>query len=124
MSSGLEVATPTSNPLSPAANGTERVVNAVTGAWQRDTVDDELARMTDDEKEREAERLFVTFEKLNQSGVITAQNPLTTAQQSGRFENADEQAAEEQARRDEQDELEAMEELRQYKARKALKTSS
>ena len=42
--------------------------------------------MTDAEKEREAERLFVLFERLRATGVLNVENPLRTAQQTGRFE--------------------------------------
>ncbi|KAK7205875.1 guanine nucleotide exchange factor [Myxozyma melibiosi] len=45
-----------------------------------------LAEMTDEEKEREAERLFVLFERLRENGVISAQNPVRTALESGRLE--------------------------------------
>jgi Guanine nucleotide exchange factor synembryn len=43
--------------------------------------------MTDEEKEREAERLFVLFERMEKLGV--AQNPVRSMQQSGRFEELD-----------------------------------
>ena len=42
--------------------------------------------MTDEEKEREAEKLFVLFERLNKTGVVSVENPLRTAVQEGRFE--------------------------------------
>ncbi|KAI9599452.1 guanine nucleotide exchange factor synembryn-domain-containing protein [Syncephalis fuscata] len=42
--------------------------------------------MTQAEKEREAERLFVLFDRLNRTGVIKAVNPLAEAVASGRFE--------------------------------------
>ncbi|KAI4841885.1 hypothetical protein E4T44_07626 [Aureobasidium sp. EXF-8845] len=45
--------------------------------------------MTDEEKEREAERLFVLFERLRSTGVINVENPVTVAQQEGRFEEID-----------------------------------
>ncbi|RUS19657.1 guanine nucleotide exchange factor [Endogone sp. FLAS-F59071] len=42
-----------------------------------------LADMTDEEKEREAERLFVLFERLNKTGVVTAENPIAKAMREG-----------------------------------------
>ena len=45
-----------------------------------------IPEMTDAEKEREAERLFVLFERLRATGVVNVENPLRTAQQTGRFE--------------------------------------
>ena len=49
----------------------------------------ELREMTDEEKEREAERLFVLFERMRRLGVVDVENPVRTAQQSGRFEELD-----------------------------------
>ncbi|KAJ2326688.1 hypothetical protein IWW51_002142, partial [Coemansia sp. RSA 2702] len=46
-------------------------VDPITGRyWDQEGIDRELASMTDEEKEREAERLFVLFERLNKTGVI------------------------------------------------------
>ncbi|KAF1812105.1 hypothetical protein P152DRAFT_459060 [Eremomyces bilateralis CBS 781.70] len=42
--------------------------------------------MTDEEKEREAERLFVLFERLRQTGVVDVRNPVAQALEEGRFE--------------------------------------
>ncbi len=39
----------------------------MTGSTEKPTP---LAEMTDEEKEREAERLFVLFQKLNENGII------------------------------------------------------
>ncbi|KAJ1894397.1 hypothetical protein LPJ66_005213 [Kickxella alabastrina] len=62
-------------------------VDPVTGrAFSQADADRELAAMTDEEKEREAERLFVLFERLNKTGVIQVQNPFKAAVESGRFE--------------------------------------
>jgi Guanine nucleotide exchange factor synembryn len=47
-----------------------------------------VAEMTDEEKEREAERLFVLFERMSNMG-IGVENPVRTAQQSGKFEELD-----------------------------------
>ena len=41
--------------------------------------------MTDEEKEREAERLFVLFDRLNKTGVIKVKNPAREVQEVGRM---------------------------------------
>ncbi|KAK0632096.1 guanine nucleotide exchange factor [Immersiella caudata] len=63
-----------------------RAINPITGQLLDAEGVSELPEMTDEEKEREAERLFVLFERLNQLGVIQVQNPVQQAVQSGRFE--------------------------------------
>ncbi|KAK9466891.1 guanine nucleotide exchange factor [Lipomyces arxii] len=68
-------------------------INPITG--QRLDAEDlpSLEDMTDEEKEREAERLFVLFEsalltviRMRQNGVVKVENPIRTAVESGRFE--------------------------------------
>ncbi|PSN73704.1 hypothetical protein BS50DRAFT_597174 [Corynespora cassiicola Philippines] len=61
-------------------------VNPITG--QRVDMEEEDTRepMTREEKEREAERLFVLFERLKATGVMDVKNPVEEAFQSGRFE--------------------------------------
>lgn len=49
----------------------------------------DIPEMTEDEKLREAERLFVLFERLKNTGVVQIQNPVEAALQSGRFEELD-----------------------------------
>lgn len=44
------------------------------------------ADWTDEEKEREAERLFVLFERLKKNGVIKVNNPVEVWQQEGKFD--------------------------------------
>jgi Guanine nucleotide exchange factor synembryn len=64
-------------------------VNPITGQkWEDERIPD-LSSMTDEEKEREAERLFVLFERMRKLGVVNVENPIRTAQQSGRFEELD-----------------------------------
>ncbi|KAH8146121.1 uncharacterized protein LAJ45_09811 [Morchella importuna] len=66
----------------------EREVNPVTGQW----VEMEAARgdpfegMTMEEKEREAEKMFVLFERLKKTGVVDVKNPVQQAVEEGRFE--------------------------------------
>ena len=62
-------------------------VNPITG--QKLDMESNLEiEMTDEEKEREAERLFVLFERMQKLGV-GVQNPVRAAQRSGRFEELD-----------------------------------
>ncbi|PHH51647.1 Synembryn-like protein C3E7.04c [Ceratocystis fimbriata CBS 114723] len=67
-------------------NGPSYAINPITG--QRLDMEDvsDLPEMTDEEKEREAERLFVLFERLRGTGVVDIENPVTKAKQEGRFE--------------------------------------
>ncbi|KAI1497658.1 guanine nucleotide exchange factor [Biscogniauxia marginata] len=66
--------------------GTNRLVNPVTGQYMNSEKEPKGPPMTEDEKIREAERLFVLFERLRANGIITAENPVRTAVQEGRFE--------------------------------------
>jgi Guanine nucleotide exchange factor synembryn len=57
-------------------------INPITG-----TIDEEIepSVMTDEEKEQEAEKLFVLFDRLEKTGAIQAtQNPIRKAIQEGR----------------------------------------
>lgn len=78
--------TSTSNSSSANANAStsdaERI-NPITGTYfsEESSADDE---MTEEEKEREAEKLFVLFDRLERSGI--AQNPIRQAQQSGKLD--------------------------------------
>ncbi|MCJ1245087.1 hypothetical protein MMC30_002288 [Trapelia coarctata] len=61
-------------------------INPVTGQRRDMEANEPLPDMTEEEKEREAERLFVLFERLRATGVVNVQNPVTRAMQEGRFE--------------------------------------
>ncbi|KAK9240504.1 guanine nucleotide exchange factor [Lipomyces kononenkoae] len=62
-------------------------INPVTGQrLENESRSPSLANMTDEEKEREAERLFVLFERMRENGIIDVENPVRTAVQSGRFQ--------------------------------------
>ena len=69
-------------------------INPITG--QRLSEEDRVlpkekaADMTEDEKEREAERLFVLFERLKANGVVSVKNPVQEAVEQGRFEEIEE----------------------------------
>ncbi|KXT17172.1 hypothetical protein AC579_338 [Pseudocercospora musae] len=66
-------------------------VNPITGqrlsAEERDAPQQQ--EMTDQEKEREAEKLFVLFERLKATGVVNIKNPVEQAIDDGRFEELD-----------------------------------
>ncbi|TQS35799.1 hypothetical protein Golomagni_03768 [Golovinomyces magnicellulatus] len=61
-------------------------VNPITGQLLENEDQIEMEIMTEEEKEREAEKLFVLFDRLEKNGVISAQNPMRSYQQSGKFE--------------------------------------
>ncbi|KIX06569.1 uncharacterized protein Z518_04545 [Rhinocladiella mackenziei CBS 650.93] len=61
-------------------------INPITGQrLDKEPVND-LPEMTREEKEREAERLFVLFERLKATGVVDVKNPVEQARDEGRFE--------------------------------------
>ncbi|SMR50857.1 unnamed protein product [Zymoseptoria tritici ST99CH_1A5] len=76
---------------SDGVTGTGFDINPVTG--QRLSAEranaPKVKEMTDEEKEREAEKLFVLFERLKATGVMNVQNPVEQAIQEGRFEELD-----------------------------------
>ncbi|ORY57142.1 guanine nucleotide exchange factor [Pseudomassariella vexata] len=68
------------------AGGSSRPVNPVTGQFLDSERHPAAPEMSQEEKEREAERLYVLFERLRANGIISAENPVRIAQQEGRFE--------------------------------------
>ncbi|KAI1109419.1 guanine nucleotide exchange factor [Nemania sp. NC0429] len=68
------------------AGGSERPINPVTGQFLDLERFSDVPEMTEAEKEREAEKLFVLFQRLQANGIISAENPLRTAMEEGRFE--------------------------------------
>lgn len=64
-------------------------VNPITGQRRDMEPEDQGPEMTDEEKEREAERLFVLFERLKATGVVDVVNPVEQAAREGRFEEVD-----------------------------------
>ena len=66
-----------------------REINPVTGQMRDMEPQDLGPEMTYEEKEREAERLFVLFERLKATGVVNVVNPVEHALQEGRFEEVD-----------------------------------
>ncbi len=65
------------SPTDPGSAAAKKIVelDPITGQIKKDDDDNPLSKMTDEEKEREAERLFVLFEQLNATGVIKATFP-------------------------------------------------
>ena len=63
-----------------------REINPITGQRRDMEPEDVLPAMTDEEKEREAEKLFVLFERLKATGVMNVVNPVEQAAREGRFE--------------------------------------
>lgn len=61
-------------------------VNPITGQRLDREEPVEMPEMTQEEKEREAERLFVLFERLKKTGVVNVKNPVEEAYRSGRIE--------------------------------------
>lgn len=68
----------------PGVSGTQ--INPITGQILDTGPVDTGPEMTDEEKEQEAERLFVLFERLRATGVVDVENPVRRAVEEGRFE--------------------------------------
>lgn len=64
-------------------------INPITGLRNSKQRNEALDEMTEEEKEREAERLFVLFERLRATGVVDIKNPVQQAIDEGRFEELD-----------------------------------
>ncbi|CAG8458046.1 24565_t:CDS:2 [Dentiscutata erythropus] len=62
----------------------DKPINPITGQYLEDEAPS-LSDMTDEEKEREAERLFVLFERLKKTGVMNVVNPVEEAIKSGKI---------------------------------------
>ncbi|KAI1122074.1 guanine nucleotide exchange factor [Nemania abortiva] len=74
-----------SEALNNNADGSDRPINPITGQFLDLERDPGGPEMTEDERLREAERLFVLFERLQANGVISAENPIRTMVEEGRF---------------------------------------
>ena len=62
-------------------------INPITGQRRDMEPEDSLPEMTDEEKEREAEKLFVLFERLKATGVMNVVNPVEQAAREGRLDD-------------------------------------
>ncbi|KAI0535793.1 guanine nucleotide exchange factor [Xylaria digitata] len=63
-----------------------RPINPVTGQFLDAEKNSDVPEMTEAEKEREAEKLFVLFQRLQANGIISVENPVRTAVEEGRFQ--------------------------------------
>ncbi|KAI0468429.1 guanine nucleotide exchange factor [Xylaria cf. heliscus] len=68
------------------AGSSSRPINPITGQFLDSERHTNLPEMTEDEREREAEKLFVLFQRLQANGIISVENPIRTAVEEGRFE--------------------------------------
>ncbi|CAE6384888.1 unnamed protein product [Rhizoctonia solani] len=68
----------------PPASAAGDDINPITGTREAPS-GPSLSEMTDEEKQREAEKLFVLFDRMERMGM--AKNPIREAFQSGKFEN-------------------------------------
>ena len=75
---------PPSSSANEAEMPTDPDINPITGAKQGPSPSEILAGMSEEEKEREAEKLFVLFDRMEKLGL--AVNPVRQAQQEGRLE--------------------------------------
>ncbi|CBQ71513.1 conserved hypothetical protein [Sporisorium reilianum SRZ2] len=104
MNTGLASALPSG--AAPAdSNG--RAVDPITGEYEptdEEKARDDISRMTEAEKEAEAERLFVLFDRMNRTGVVQVRHPVAAAHESGRLEEIDARVeADERARLEQED---------------------
>ncbi|KAJ5384773.1 Guanine nucleotide exchange factor Ric8 [Penicillium concentricum] len=81
---GIEM--PQSASEASAKDDPESARNPITGQRWAAEPQDSGPPMTMEEKEREAERLFVLFERAKANGLINVENPVTQALHEGRFE--------------------------------------
>lgn len=101
-------------------SSSERAINPITGAYEQPSSSNEPA-MTDEEKEREAEKLFVLFDRMNRNGAMSVVNPVKEAQASGKLMTTVEEEEMERKRLQEEegeDERQALAEMQRYKERK------
>lgn len=103
------------------SSSSPRVINPITGVYEQSGNSNENP-MSDEEKEREAEKLFVLFDRMNRNGAMSVVNPVNEAQASGKLATTiQEEEAERQKLIEEEaeDEREALAEMQRYKERKA-----
>ncbi|EDN06805.1 predicted protein [Histoplasma mississippiense (nom. inval.)] len=86
MSHDMPVPETAKEAFSTSAGGLDPNLNPITGQRWDAEPQDGGPEMTEEEKEREAERLFILFERLKATGVVDVENPVSAALQTGRFE--------------------------------------
>ncbi|KAG9317035.1 guanine nucleotide exchange factor [Chiua virens] len=81
---GVVSAPPRSNTSgAPTTTASGSPINPITGTIEREH---EPINMTDEEKEQEAEKLFILFERLEKTGALPpGQNPIRKAIQEGKL---------------------------------------
>lgn len=86
-------------PLSAATEpNSNKAINPITGAYFDDETISAFDNMTMEEKEREAERMFVLFDRLNKTKIIKVENPFSEEV----LRKADERARREEAAKEEE----------------------
>ena len=101
---------------SDSSNGNvEEGVNPVTGVYENEN--DDKIEMTEEEKEAEAEKLFMMFDRLNRTGIIKTSNPMQDQNNQKRFEEIEEEDQQNELREEEEDEREVEEIMRKHKQR-------
>ncbi|OJI98099.1 hypothetical protein ASPVEDRAFT_37533 [Aspergillus versicolor CBS 583.65] len=85
-SRGMDIPKSAGEAFATNPEGLDPEVNPITGQrWDKEK-EDTGPPMTQEEKEREAERLFVLFERAKANGILGVENPVTQALQEGRLE--------------------------------------
>lgn len=98
-----------------------REINPITGAYEATDSSNPMDDMTQEEKERESERLYVLFDRMAKTGVMNVENPIEKARNEGRFVETSEDVEAERRRAEEEEEREEREveeDLRRYKEKK------
>ncbi|KAL4885524.1 guanine nucleotide exchange factor [Aspergillus karnatakaensis] len=85
-SRGIDIPKSAGEAFSTNSEGLNPDVNPITGQRWDAEKEDTGPPMTKEEKEREAERLFVLFERAKANGILGVENPVTQALREGRFE--------------------------------------
>ncbi|KAL4784833.1 guanine nucleotide exchange factor [Aspergillus varians] len=85
-SRGIDIPKSAGEAFATNSEGLDPAINPITGQrWDAEKVDTGPP-MTREEKEREAERLFVLFERAKANGILGVENPVTQALREGRLE--------------------------------------
>jgi hypothetical protein len=81
------------NAKSTASGSDDVPINPVTGQRLDKEAEVEMPAMSQEEKEREAERLFVLFERLKATGVVDVKNPVEQVRDEGRLKDSSDSEA-------------------------------
>ncbi|KAL4902272.1 hypothetical protein BDW74DRAFT_158889 [Aspergillus multicolor] len=85
-SRGIDIPKSAGEAFATNAESLDPTINPITGQRWAAEKEDTGPPMTKEEKEREAERLFVLFERAKANGILGVENPVTQALREGRFE--------------------------------------